>query len=54
MIFMLGVIFMQNIMYLPKCHSFSNTIMLFLGDGQGKVVQDIHQHCHYVIFFCLL
>lgn len=42
---------MQSIMYHPKCHSFSNTItMLFLGDGQEKVVQGIHQHCHYVIF----
>lgn len=41
---------MQNIMYLPKCHSFSNIIMLFLDDGQGKVAQDIHQHYHYVIF----
>lgn len=42
---------MQSIMYHLKCHSFSNTIiMLFLGDGLKKVVQGIHQHCHYVIF----
>lgn len=42
---------MQSVMYHPKCHSFSNTIiMLFLGDGQEKVVQGIHQHCHYFIF----
>lgn len=42
---------MQSIMYHPKCHSFSNTIIrLLLGDGQKKVVQAIHQHCHYVIF----
>lgn len=43
---------MQSIMYHPKCHSFSNTIiMLFLGGGQEEVVQGIHQYCHYVIFF---
>lgn len=42
---------MQSIMYHPTCHSFSNTIiMLFFGDGWEKVVQGIHQHCHYVIF----
>lgn len=24
--------------------------MLFLGDGQGEVIQGIHRHGHYVIF----
>lgn len=51
---MLGLIFMQSIMYHPKCHSFCNTVlMLFLGNGQEEVVQGIHQLCHHVIF-CLV
>lgn len=42
---------MQSIMCHLKCHSFSITIiMLFLGDGQEKVVQGIRQNCLYTIF----
>lgn len=52
---MLGVIFMQSIMYHLKCHSFSDTIIiLFLGDGQKKNCWGHSFNTVSMPFFCLL